>query len=169
MSKDGYVLLGSFTSPSTGTNNTFTNIPAGYDSLTIRGNLQAGTNNFWLMAQMRLNSNSSSIYDNWRYYMGATSIDYGWDLLNNAGDIAYIGGAYLGDWPCQVETTIFGANNPDTYTKWVTVFGYGGGGGGYGAAGCIGGVWKDTSVVTSIECLGYWYADTIINLYGRRT
>jgi len=173
MSKDGYILLGSHKTPSPGGGaHTFTNIPAGYDSLTIRGNLQGNRNTALTYIQARFNGASAAVYDSWLNYVNENgAVTATWALADNVAFLAATGGAGIGVWPCQVETTFFGVSDPDVYTKWVTVFGYSGGLGGYGAAGCMGGVWKDKSVVSSLSItLNFGLrTDNITNLYGRRT
>ena len=174
MSKDGYILLGSHETayPTPGTAHTFTNIPIGYDSLIIRGNIQSNESTFSSWLQMRVNGYSGADYDTWRNYVNATgSVVADWRLADNVGDMARVGGNYLGPWPAQIETTFFGVSDPNVYTKWVTVFGFSGGYGGYGAAGCVGGVLKNTTPVTSLSiAIGYGLmAYTVTNLFGRRS
>lgn len=172
MSKDGYILLGSSTVSSAGAAFTFTNIPTGYDSLTIRGNIQSNESAFNSWLQMRINGYSGADYDTWRNYVDAGgSVIADWRLAANVGDVARTGGTYLGDWPAQIETTFFGVSDSNVYTKWITVFGWSGGNGGYGSAGCIGGVLKNTTPITSLSItLNYGLMSNVVtNLYGRRS
>ena len=172
MSKDGYILLGSSETTTAGAAHTFTNIPIGYNSLTIRGNIQSNEAAFNSWVQMRVNGYSGADYDTWRNYVDANgSVIADWRLADNVGDVARTGGNYLGNWPAQIETTFFGVSDGNVYTKWITVFGWSGGLGGYGSAGCIGGVLKNTTPVTSLSItLNYGLmAYTVTNLYGRRS
>lgn len=155
----------------TATDYSFTNIPSGYKSLILKGSVQSATNTFMQIVSMQCNGDTGNNYakSEFGYRENVTTQRYLMSDSQGAGYFGWVGGSYLGDWRAHVEIHIFGYDNTDRYTQWVGTASTGAGTHGYNSTIFMGGVWKNTSVVTQLDT-DYLNPNSKsrLTLYGRK-
>tara|TARA_B100001996_G_C18620349_1_gene577440 strand:- start:773 stop:1282 length:510 start_codon:yes stop_codon:yes gene_type:complete len=152
-------------------NYSFTSIPSGYKSLILKGSMQSATNTFMQICELQCNGDTGTSYakSTFGYRENATTLRYFMGDAQTGGYFGWIGGSYLGDWNSHVELHIFGYDNTDRYTQWAATCSTGAGAQGYNSTIFMGGIWKNTSVVTQLDTV-YLNPDagSRLTLYGRK-